>query len=126
MVHEGGYRIEWAGDTPARVDEQFQRQQATEHTLNEVEKRLRNSRESFEQVCQLSPTRFRFRVVDQNGQNIRHSHSTSAHAKSNDSRTTGSQITDTHSTSVDKYTNNANWSGVADKQANYRVFESCL
>ncbi|ASJ73254.1 HNH endonuclease signature motif containing protein [Granulosicoccus antarcticus] len=70
-VHEGGYRIEHVSHLETAHEEQFIRQQATEQTVNEIEKALRNSRESFELVRQLDPTRFRFRVVNKDGLDIR-------------------------------------------------------
>ncbi|WP_205737870.1 HNH endonuclease [Granulosicoccus antarcticus] len=71
FVHEGGYRIERVNDLETAFEEQFIRQQATEQTDNEIEKALRNSRESFELVRQSDPTRFRFRVVNKDGLDIR-------------------------------------------------------
>jgi len=40
------------------------------------EKKLRNERESFDKMRSLSPTRYRFRVLDASGQDIKSSHST--------------------------------------------------
>jgi hypothetical protein len=60
------------------LNEQFTRQQATDHprhdTCNDIERLLRNSRESFDCVRSVSPTRYRFRVVDGRGRDIRDSH----------------------------------------------------
>ena len=78
LVHEGGYRIERVDGQAQRLNEQFTRQQATDHprhdTCNDIERLLRNSRESFDCVRSVSPTRFRFRVVDGRGRDIRDSH----------------------------------------------------
>ncbi|ASJ72483.1 HNH endonuclease signature motif containing protein [Granulosicoccus antarcticus] len=71
IVHEGGYRIERLNDQTNGNLEEFIRQQSTEQSTSEIENLLRNSPESFELVRQLSPTRFRFRVVNGEGQDIR-------------------------------------------------------
>ncbi len=73
LVHEGGYRIERLADDETRLTEQFTAQQrSSDMTMLDVEKTLRNDRESFNSVCQLSPTRYRFRVVDADGNDIRY------------------------------------------------------
>ena len=47
-------------------------QQLNFHDLNqfEFEESLRNNRESFDTIRQLSPARFRFRILDNNGHDI--------------------------------------------------------
>ena len=72
LVHEGGYRIEKVEGNEQRMDEQFNRQSAGDtRALIDVERLLRNSRGSFDFVRSVSPTRFRFRVVDSKGCDIR-------------------------------------------------------
>ena len=74
LVHEGGYRIEQVDGSEQRMDEQFNTQSADrDNTLIDVERLLRNSRESFDFVRSVSPTRFRFRVIDSKGCDIRDS-----------------------------------------------------
>ncbi len=124
VVHEGGYRIERVTDCQNGSNEQFLRQQATEHTFNDVEKRLRNSRESFDLVRQLLPTRFRFRVVNREGQDIQN--------KQMDKDAQANSTTGTHSTCVERpfcdqwqeefhNSTRANWPGVAENSGEYVV-----
>jgi len=71
-VHEGGYRIQKIDNNEQRLHEQFaQQQHADDLSLFNFEKELRNDRESFNTVRKLSPTRYRFRVVDAHGHAIR-------------------------------------------------------
>lgn len=71
-VHEGGYSIQHVYGNAQRLDAQFEQQQRTDDlTLFTVEKALRNDRVSFNQVRNLMPTRYRFRIVDANGNDIR-------------------------------------------------------
>ncbi len=102
-MHEGGYRIERVNDEQKRLDAQFQRQQATPQTTNEVEKVLRDSRQSFEQVRTLSPTRFRFRVVNREGEDIRDTLN-EQHSENNQTNqeTQGQSEVDSHSTCVER------------------------
>ena len=88
FVHEGGYRLQRVAGHTQRLNEQFTRQQAnvSSHTTDQarnhesnaaftdVERLLRNSRESFDAVRSVSPTQFRFRVVDTDNQQVRDSH----------------------------------------------------
>ncbi len=110
------------------VDDQFQRQQATPQTINEVEMLLRNSRDSFEQVRKQSPTRFRFRVINRNGQDIRDTHE--QHGIPTKSRTDTETGTGNHSTCVDhsfydqcstvfQDPTHTNWPGVAEPEGCY-------
>jgi hypothetical protein len=71
LVHEGGYKIEAVAQDKDGVHKQFF-QQLNFHDLNqfEFEESLRNNRESFDTIRQLSPARFRFRILDNNGHDI--------------------------------------------------------
>lgn len=72
LLHEGGYRIERVKDNLQRMDEQFNLQSiASDNPVIEVERLLRNSHESFDYVRALSPDRFRFRVIDSSGYDVR-------------------------------------------------------
>ncbi len=71
LVHEGGYRIERVNELSGASEEQFARQQKPGCVHGSVEHELRNDRASFSQVRQLLPTRFRFRVVNRDGLDIR-------------------------------------------------------
>ena len=76
LVHEGGYTIQRVDNDDQRLHEQFVQQQHTndssllEFATSEIEKALRNSRESFNLVRKLSPTPYRFRIVDAQGKDI--------------------------------------------------------
>ena len=75
MVHEGDYTIQRIDSSTQRLDEQFaQQKHADDISMFHVEKELRNDRQSFTKVRNLSPTRFRFRVVDAQGNDIRDIH----------------------------------------------------
>lgn len=79
LLHEGGYRIERVKDNLQRMSEQFDLQRAAfESPVIDVERLLRNSRESFDYVRALSPDHFRFRVVDSSGCDVRDSRDRSA------------------------------------------------
>jgi hypothetical protein len=71
LVHEGGYKIEAVAQDKDGVHKQFF-QQLHFHDLNQFdfEESLRNDRESFNAIRQLSPERFRFRIINKNGQDI--------------------------------------------------------
>ncbi len=72
LLHEGGYAIQRVDSSEQRLDEQFaQQQHAEDISMFDFEKDLRNDRVSFNQVRKLSPTCYRFRVVDAAGQDIR-------------------------------------------------------
>ena len=61
----------WSKDQQ-RQDEQYQSQLYNyELGMFDFEKSMRNDRESFDTIRALSPTRFRFRVVDAQGRDIR-------------------------------------------------------
>ena len=71
LVHEGGYTIQRVEGNDQRLHEQFvQQQHAADISQFEVEKELRNDKESFNTVRTLSPECYRFRVVDAQGQDI--------------------------------------------------------
>ncbi len=71
LVHEGGYSIQRVDNNGQRSNEQFVQQQHTnDSSLFEFESALRNSRESFNMVRKLSPTQYRFRIVDAQGEDI--------------------------------------------------------
>jgi hypothetical protein len=115
LVHEGGYRIERVDGHADRLDEQFHRQQPSHHEaaarITDSERLLRDSRKSFDQVRRLSPTRYRFRVVDANGCDIRDS----------DSRL--SQESEPHSARLSTRVDFSD-TGVADETGMYEVTES--
>jgi len=71
LVHEGGYKIEAVAHDKDGVHKQFF-QQLNFHDLNQYdfEESLRNDRDSFTKIRQLSPERFRFRIMDKNGHDI--------------------------------------------------------
>ncbi|ASJ72242.1 HNH endonuclease signature motif containing protein [Granulosicoccus antarcticus] len=117
IVHKGGYRIERINDHPDGYKESFHRQQATRQNINDIESLLRNSHDSFEKVRELSPTRFRFRVVNQEGQDIRDTNDSSGRQNPSPS--------DTHSTGVER-SFYPPWPGVAEKAPPYRVSELCF
>ena len=72
LVHEGGYTIEHASDSEYQMNEQFEQQrQKYDATLCNVEKNLPNDKESFDTIRKLSPTRYRFRVMNAQGVDIR-------------------------------------------------------
>ncbi len=78
-VHEGGYSIQPVDGNEQRLEEQFEQQQrADDLSLFNFEKELRNNRDSFNQVRTLLPTRYRFRVVDVDGKDIRNLSSVNA------------------------------------------------
>ena len=71
MVHEGGYTIEHVEANSPESHEQFiQQQHNDDGSQFDFEKSLRNNQESFNTVRKLSPTRFRYRILDSHGQNI--------------------------------------------------------
>ena len=73
MIHEGGYSIQKVDSHEQRQDEQFADQQHGDDIgMFNVESELRNNRESFDRVRNLSPTRYRFRTINALGQDIRH------------------------------------------------------
>ncbi|MFT6309356.1 MAG: hypothetical protein ACJA0Z_004537 [Halioglobus sp.] len=72
LVHEGGYTIERVENNDQRLNEQFMQQQRSHDiSMFDFEKELRNDKASFNTVRKLSPTCYRFRVVDTQGQDIR-------------------------------------------------------
>ena len=72
LVHEGGYTIEHASSSEQLINEQFEQQRHTEvASLFDFEKDLRNDRESFDTIRNLQPTRYRFRVKNAQGIDIR-------------------------------------------------------
>jgi hypothetical protein len=76
MIHEGGYRIQAVASSEQRLNEQFSLQQHVDDTsMFSFEKELRSGRESFNRVRRLSPTHYRFRVVDADEQDLRSRHS---------------------------------------------------
>ncbi len=71
LVHEGGYTIQRVEDNNQRLHEQFVQQRHTADINQfDVEKTLRNDKESFNTVRTLSPEFYRVRVVDAQGQDI--------------------------------------------------------
>jgi len=73
MIHEGGYSIQAVDADKQRQDKQFADQQHGDDIgMFNVESELRNNRESFDRVRNLSPTRYRFRTINALGQDIRH------------------------------------------------------
>ncbi|ASJ75316.1 HNH endonuclease signature motif containing protein [Granulosicoccus antarcticus] len=130
LLHEGGYRIERVSDSKEGLEEQFIRQQATSQTFDQIERQLRNSQESFQLVSQLSPTRFRFRVVNREGQDIRDI-SDFFKEPCVAERRAGAEK-DFHSTHVDSDLDPdsqskgfSSWPGVAEMAGKYRIAEAC-
>ena len=77
-VHEGGFTIQRVDQNAQRIEEQFiQQRHDRDITQFDFERQIRADRNSFDTVRQLSPTRYRFRVVDSLGRDIR-DHGTSA------------------------------------------------
>ena len=73
MLHEGGHVIQKVDGNAQQIQKQFTDQQHTSDlAMGETEKQLRDDQASFADVRALSPTRYRFRVVDANGIDIRH------------------------------------------------------
>ena len=71
QVHEGGYTIEHVEENTQRHHQQFIQQQHNDDTnLFDFEKSLRNDRDSFNTVRKLSPTRYRYRIIDSHGRVI--------------------------------------------------------
>lgn len=71
-VHEGGYTIQRVAGDQQRLDEQFAQQvHDNDPGMFDFEKDLRSNRASFDHVRNVSPTRYRFRVVDSQGRDIR-------------------------------------------------------
>jgi len=69
-VHEGGYTIQRVDNHDKRLQEQFaQQQKNNDISLFEFESALRNSRASFNAVRKLSPTRYRFRIMNAQAKN---------------------------------------------------------
>ena len=72
LLHEGGYTIEHASNSEQLINEQFEQQRHTAvASLFDFEKELRNDRESFDKGRNLQPTRYRFRVKNAQGIDIR-------------------------------------------------------
>jgi hypothetical protein len=72
LVHEGGYTIERVENNDQRLNEQFMQQQHSHDiSMFDFEKELRNDKTSFNTVRKLTPTCYRFRVVNAQGQDIR-------------------------------------------------------
>nr|MBX2839843.1 hypothetical protein [Gammaproteobacteria bacterium] len=70
---EGGYTLERVDTDPQKLDDGFIRQQRRNETNQfEFEKSLRCDRESYDKIHKLSPTRFRFRIIDAKGRDIRY------------------------------------------------------
>ena len=73
MLHEGGHVIQQVEGNAQQMHKQFTDQQhASDFAMSEIEKQLRNNEASFSNVRALSPTRYRFRVVDAKGDDIRY------------------------------------------------------
>ena len=76
LLHEGGYVIQKVDGHAQRIVEQFiDQQHANDLAIFDVEKQLRQDQASFAEVRALLPTRYRFRVIDANGNDIRKSQS---------------------------------------------------
>ena len=98
-VHEGGYTIQPVEGHEQRLEEQFEQQQcADDLSLFNFEKELRNNKDSFNKVRTLLPTRYRFRVVDADGTDIRNMSSVNACGGETHNSSTPAHCTSTHST----------------------------
>ncbi len=96
---------------------------------------MRDSRESFEQVRTLSPTRFRFRVVNREGEDIRDTLNEQRNQNSqSEQQALGYSEADSHTTCVERPLFDqwwegvqdpirTNWPGVAEKAGYYCVAE---
>jgi len=81
-VHEGGYSIERVDQDEQSLYELFaQQRHDSDLSQFDFERQLRIDRESFETVRKLSPTRYRFRVLDSEGRDVRSFHYGSADSK---------------------------------------------
>lgn len=73
MVHEGGYSIVRADSEVNTVDTQFFQQLNTSDSNQfDFETTLRSDWNSFDSVRQLMPLRYRFRIMDRDGNDIGH------------------------------------------------------
>ena len=71
MVHEGGYSIEAVAGSEQRLAQQFSAQRHEDDLgMFSVEADLRNDEVSFSKVRGLSPTRYRFCVLDSEGRDL--------------------------------------------------------
>jgi len=71
LVHEGGYTVEHVkADSPQHHEQFIQQQHNDDISQFDFEKSLRTDQESFNTVRKLSPTRFRYQILDSHGQVI--------------------------------------------------------
>ena len=71
-VHEGGFIIQRLDKNEQRIEEEFTRQRHYSDIAQfGFERKMRSNRNSFNVIRQLSPTRYRFRVVDSLGHDVR-------------------------------------------------------
>lgn len=72
LLHEGGCTVQRVKHDERYLNDQFARQQNVDDVSQfDFEKTLRNNRSSFNTVRKLSPTRYRIRVLDTNGHDVR-------------------------------------------------------
>ncbi len=116
IVHEGGYRIERVDEQSDGLEEQFVRQQRAGGVHGEMEQALRNDRESFSQVQQLLSTRFRFRVVNRDGLDIRDVQGQDAEPAAESTHVESTHVESTHveSTHVESTCEHADHSSQTD------------
>jgi hypothetical protein len=123
LVHEGGYRIEKVEGNQQTTAEQFNRQSAgNSGALIDVERNLRNSRGSFDFVRSVSPSRFRFRVVDSEGRDIRDPNSRENHSTRSESMS--EQSTRSECASIDNFAETHHRHHVAEPAAEYQYWTS--
>ena len=71
LLHEGGYRIKRVANDTQHQHEHFVRQTVDgSDNVWEVERRLRNSPESFDAERRVSPETFRYRIIDSEGRDV--------------------------------------------------------
>ncbi len=104
LVHEGGYVIQHVDSSEHRLDEQFaQQQRENDSSMFNFEKELRDDRASFNEVRKLSPSNYRFRVIDADGIDIivkNHIHEIYGVEINNNKNNNNNKIDESHSTTV--------------------------
>jgi len=126
LVHEGSYKIEAVALDKDGEHKQFF-QQLNFHDLNQFdfEESLRNDRESFNSIRQLSPERFRFRILNKNEQditdagvvdvnlaakiNVEPTRSDSTRSDNTGIDSTPAESSQIHSTQIDAYCHSTHW-----------------
>lgn len=80
LLHEGGYSIQAVEHSEKHLNEQFSMHPHSDDAIMfSFEKELRSDIKSFNRVRKLSPTQYRFRIVDADAQNIYSTNATIAY-----------------------------------------------